>query len=436
MVSLLVAAFAAVAAYYRPWWGVCLLAISIPLDLPVHMGITVYTNELILSGLFLGWLLRTFGERFQAVPWREAVWAAPFFLALGLSGFSSQAWTPVMKQSLRWLEFTGVIGFAAQAVRNEVHLRRVAWTLTAVATGAALWGLVQTAAGPASALNAGRDISMLYAGCLVRAYSLFGHSNQFSGYLVLIIPVTYALLLPARNWKTRLLLGGCLAIQVAALLCTFTRGAWLALLLAAAPLFLIVDFKRSAILLVLALLLASGALALQSKMLNGSKAVMDRMTSLRHPEQEDSVSFRKVCFTTSMRMFREHPWIGFGAGDYDRNIRRFFDSRYYAWEAINKHIHDLYLQILIETGGIGLAAFLLLIGRVLAVMAAGLRRRQSGNEAQILLLAGLLAGTIAFLFHNVTDVVTIYARGIHFSLIAGLGLAVARFLRSDHVADA
>jgi len=432
VIALLAAAGAGYATFRKPWIGVGCLAISIPLEFPVQASlITVYTNEFLIAGIFCGWLLNRLQAR-QALPWRDIAWTLPFLAAVLVSAFSQQAWGLALKQELRWLEFAGVLWFAALAmpeVTLEPSRRRILFVfgvLAAVATAVSIWGLVQTAAGPGAAMNAGRGEAMLVAGRWVRAYSLFGHSNQFAAYLILIMPVTYALLIRASGWKARLLIGAGLALQTGALLCTFTRGAWLALALAWIPVFGIVDWKRTAIIVAGVLALAGTMAVAQPGLLGGSsRAVIERVDSLRHPEREDSVRFRKLCLETGFTMFRAHPLIGFGAGNYDQNIRRYFDSEYYAWEAINKHIHNLYMQIVVETGLLGLAGFLAFLGYVLLQIGAGLRRA-ARDVPERLILAGVLAGLLAFLFHNTTDVLTVYARGIHFSLMAGLGLALAR----------
>jgi O-antigen ligase len=152
--------------------------------------------------------------------------------------------------------------------------------------------------------------------------------------------------------------------------------------------------------------------------------IAQRAVSLQHPGQEDSVHFRQVCLQTALSMFREHPWVGFGAGEYGRNIRRFFDEHYYAWEAINKHIHNLYLQILVETGALGLLGFLAWLAYWVAVPWRRFGTLLPGFHRS--LLAAMLAGVLAFFIHNNFDVLTVFTRGTHAAVMLGLGMAWAR----------
>ncbi|NTV53385.1 MAG: O-antigen ligase family protein, partial [Candidatus Firestonebacteria bacterium] len=245
------------------------------------------------------------------------------------------------------------------------------------------------------------------------------------GYLILILPVTAVEVLNRSPWRARLFPGLSLLVMAAALLLTFSRGAWLGLSLVSLALFVSLVprawlWRGLALGGVVLVLLYAGMRALPGP----GDMVAQRVVSLQHPEQEDSVHFRQVCLQTALKMFREHPYVGFGAGEYRRNIRRFFDEGYYAWEAINKHIHNLYMQILVETGALGLTGFLLWLGYWVGVPGLKFRTLPPGYARS--LLGAVIAGVLAFLIHNNFDVLTVFARGTHAAVLMGLGLALAR----------
>jgi O-antigen ligase len=216
-----------------------------------------------------------------------------------------------------------------------------------------------------------------------------------------------------------------LTSMTVALLLTFSRGAWLGLSLMGVVLYLTIVPRawlwKGLAIGFLGVVLLWGVV----KVVPGPGAlVADRVQSMQRPDQEDSVSFRKVCLQTAWAMTREHPWIGFGAGEYEHNIRKYFDETYYAWIAMNKHIHNLYAQILIESGFLGLVGFgvwlvywLRLPVRGVVVLVPGYTRS---------LLAACLAGSLAFLLHNHFDVLIAYARGVHLAVLLGLGMAWVR----------
>jgi O-antigen ligase len=326
---------------------------------------------------------------------------------------------------LRFAQMALLAAWVAQACVSEQDVRDSLRLLMGVGLVSALLGLVQTALGPQSPLNTGTGLLTLSQGAVLRAYGTFGHPNQLAGYLILILPATAVTCLAPGSWRQRLFPGISLAVMAAALLLTFSRGAWLGLglvgLMLAALLVPRAGWWRALVAGVVVLGLIYAGL----RVLPGpGHLIAQRAVSLQHPGQEDSVHFREVCVATALSMAREHPWVGFGAGEYNRNIRRFFDERYYAWDAINKHIHNLYLQILVETGALGLLGFLFWLGYWVAVPWRRFGILPPGYARS--LLAAVLAGVLAFFIHNNFDVLTVFARGTHAAVLLGLGMAWSR----------
>lgn len=414
---------AGIVTFRQPWWGLALVALCLPFDFPLEVGLTVYTNELILLGLAGGWLVqavRAHAWPSRALPVASA--AGLFILALLLSGLNAHAFPAVAKQTLRWLELVLLIWLAVQAAPDAAAVRRIILVWLGVAVLISMWGVVQFLAGPQAGINEGQALWTLGGGRLMRAYGTFGQPNQFAGYLILIIPLALVLWPETRTWQQRAGLGTGVLILLLALLLTFSRGAWVGMVPAGAGLALLLVRNKKHLLIglvgALALLAVAGSLP---PLKPARQAVLQRVSSLVNPGQDDSLNFRQVCLRTALNMYRRHPVLGFGAGEYDRNIRQVFDESYYAWPAINKHIHNLYLQILIEAGLLGLVGFLLMLGYYVYLLIRGIR--QTAGPSRFLLL-GVLAAAAAFLIHNLFDVLTVYARGMHFGLALGLGLAL------------
>ncbi len=410
----------------RPWWGLVLVALCLPFDFALELGLTVYTNELILLGITGGWLVQAVRTRTwptRSLPVASA--AGLFLLALLLSGLNAHSLPAVAKQVLHWLEMILIIWFAVQAAPDAQAVKRIIFIWLGVAVVISLLGVLQFIAGPQAGMNAGQELWALGQGRLMRAYGTFGQPNQFAGYLILIIPLALVLWPEARNWRQRALLGSGALILLLALVLSFSRGAWVGLAPAVAGLALIMVRNKKHLLIgftaALGLLVLTASLPPLKPL---RQAVLQRVSTVVNPGQDDSLNFRQVCLQTALAMFRQHPVIGFGAGEYDRNIRQYFDETYYAWPAINKHIHSLYLQILIEAGLLGLTGFLLMLGYYLYVLVRAFFRLSPGLSRSLLL--GILASAAAFMIHNIFDVLTVYARGMHFGLALGLGLALAR----------
>jgi putative inorganic carbon (hco3(-)) transporter len=433
LLALGIAVTAAFFAWRKPVFGVSLAIFMLPFDWPVRLGaLTVYSNEWLLLGLCAGWAARwARHQTWQQTRWGDFLWAVPFLGAVLLSGINALAWSSVFKQFLRYAQMVLLAAYTAQAGLTEKEILEQLRLYMVMALVAAGIGIFQSLAGPSAALNAGREAFTLYDGHVMRAYGPIGHPNQLAGYLILILPaavVDIFYVSPGRRRWGSLALA---AVLLAALAMTFSRGAWLGLAVTGLGLFVFlvprVWFWRGLILGGLVMGLGYGGM----KLFPGPGVlVADRLNSMQHPQQEDSVNFRKVCLETAVKMIRVHPWLGYGAGEYQVNIRKYFDEKYYAWSAMNKHIHNLYAQIAMESGLLGLGGFLIWLGYWLWVPGKRLLAFKPGLPRSY--LAASLAGIVAFFLHNHFDVLTIFARGTHAALVMGLAMALA-FLQPEEV---
>ncbi|NTV53514.1 MAG: hypothetical protein HGA76_10965, partial [Candidatus Firestonebacteria bacterium] len=214
-------------AWRKPALSVALVIFMNPFDWPVAVGpLTVYSNELLLTGLFLGWLTQLAWNRgWKKVAWPDLVWALPYTAALLFSSANAAYAPDVFKQTLRFAEMALLAAWVAQACKVERDTLDNLRLLIGMGLISALVGLVQTAQGPQAALHAGQGLLTLYQGAVLRAYGTFGHPNQLAGYLILILPVTAVEVLNRSPWRARLFPGLSLLVMAAALLLTFSRGA-------------------------------------------------------------------------------------------------------------------------------------------------------------------------------------------------------------------
>jgi len=418
---------AGVLTYHRSWVGALCVVLLNPFDFPIELGyITLHLNEVLISAVLGAWLLGILIQRrWRALSWYEVLWAVPFIIGLALSAYNAVYLSSVVKQILRWLELILLAWYVGNVMRPREAIKAVVNALLIVGTLTCILGIVQTLAGPEAGINAGRQWLTLYNNSTMRAYSTFGHSNQFAGYIILLIPLAFVQFMEETLLLFRILIGAATLIMITALVFTFSRGAWVATALMGGVLIYLNVPKK--IILIATLVVAVGLtiyLLNQGPLQKAQRSVVERAVSFKQPAKDDSFNFRIVCAQTACKMFVRHPWIGFGAGEYLVNIRKYFDEKYYAWQAIDTHIHNLYLQILVESGIVGLAGFLLWIGYCLVVQVRGFLRLAAGYDRQ--LLSACIAGAMAFMIHNNFDVVTVFARGIHLAVILGLGLSLAR----------
>jgi O-antigen ligase len=130
-----------------------------------------------------------------------------------------------------------------------------------------------------------------------------------------------------------------------------------------------------------AALLAAGALYLEGSLLGRVAELFDQSVPLTQRFQ------RLVFWQAHWRMFLDHPVAGVGVGGYDA-------ARFAYYTALGQHdtmytAHNIFLQILADSGAIGFLGLLTFCGGFL--ITARRAQRCSGDAATGLLLSGVLA---------------------------------------------
>ena len=209
----------------------------------------------------------------------------------------------------------------------------------------------------------------------------FLNPNFFAEYLLLITPFFLATLLdPSQPVRSRCIHGIGLAIMLFALVFTWTRGAWLGILVA--MLFLLISFSKTSFGILLLSLFPVGALI---PFLPHS--VIHRFLSIGS-FSDSSVRYRLYTWRGVWRMVRAHIW-GIGTGD--TAFHRIYPQYAVSGTESVMHAHQLFLQIWVELGIPGLLLCLFLLCQILFFSAYGLKRFHGKERAFFL---GALCGVI------------------------------------------
>ncbi|HLF50599.1 MAG TPA: O-antigen ligase family protein, partial [Methylomirabilota bacterium] len=113
------------------------------------------------------------------------------------------------------------------------------------------------------------------------------------------------------------------------------------------------------------------------------------------------VTERVYMWRSGLAMWREHPWLGVGPG----GVKREYHA-YALPEAAKKrtgHVHNTPLQILVERGVLGLAAWLWLFGAFYGRAIGLLRRLPPEAARERALVAGSLAAVTGFLVAGLSE---------------------------------
>jgi O-antigen ligase len=180
--------------------------------------------------------------------------------------------------------------------------------------------------------------------------------------MLVLVPIALERVLHERNRGLRLLAGFALAASTMAVVLTYSRGGFLALMVTFLAMFIVYPPRIQ----VMPYLLIIVTVALFFV----PKNYYDRILSLQEVFQAPTVGFRTSDFAirgrasenaAAVAMFRDHPLIGIGLGNYLDLYQAYSRDLGFTPTATERSAHNLYLEVLAETGTIGLVAFLAIV---------------------------------------------------------------------------
>jgi O-antigen ligase len=229
------------------------------------------------------------------------------------------------------------------------------------------------------------------------------------------------------------------ALIGAAILASFSRGAWLGTLGA----LIVITFlagprsRRAATVgaLLLAFFLVAGGASLlpafvqeRFTSLAGDLGGPDVATAFITPENFAIVE-RRAHWEAGLQMFAHNRALGVGLGNFNERYEEFNISPTFILS--QGHAHNYYIHVAAEAGLVGLGAYLLLLATLALAAARALRRTAGGDPlARALVVAGLGVVT-AVAIHNVFENLHVLSMGIQLSAawalfpIAAHGFAAA-----------
>ncbi len=218
----------------------------------------------------------------------------------------------------------------------------------------------------------------------------FGNPNVLAVYLLCTVPLFLSGVSDTTRRRSARLcdfLGFC--VGIGCLVLTWSRGAWLGIM-AATLLFLLSYSRRAAGSLTLCLLPVGCLLPLLPH------SIVNRFTSIGSLA-ESSIRYRLYTWRGVLRMLRRHVW-GIGVGS------EAFDAVYptYAVSGTERvmHTHQLWMQIMTETGIAGLLSFLWLFLLWFLSVAHGMRCLHGEARGEMLGCVSALTGVLVMGFFD------------------------------------
>jgi putative inorganic carbon (HCO3(-)) transporter len=257
------------------------------------------------------------------------------------------------------------------------------------------------AAAAAIVMVIARRPAALYAIAHGRAVGTFILPGELAGYLIVLIPVAYAIGAITKTAWLRGLSFGVLAVSAVALAMTFSRAGWMGC--AAAVAVLVAAQRRNPA--ISAAVIAAGALAIAL------------LFNAHHDPSEDYT--RLSIWPAAIAIIDRFPLLGVGPFDFSRlyAIVRAPDA-----DATAFHAHSLYLTFFAELGLAGAVALAWTIVRFVGELS---RRLRAATPSAALLACAVAAGLAGVAVQGLIDTVSVVIFGLWMPTM-GLALAAAR----------
>ncbi len=415
-----------------PW----LLWVGVGAALPFAAGIKLagplsLLDLMLAAGLGLWFVDGARRKSLQLRATGPAVAAMLYAATLFASSLVATDLPQAAAEVVKWLEFAAVLLLVPQMVRGAAQARWVTVAIIVAASAQAVLGIYQFVfqVGPEWFIILDR---------FMRASGTFSQPNPYAGFLGLALPVALSLALlsvgsalrqPRRMvaWLWAAFYLGATLLLAAALLASWSRGGWIGAA-AGVTVVIVMRSRRAALLFAGVALLVLAALLLGSL----SPAQLPQPVAARVQEvpaffgvgdplnqevNDDNFALieRLAHWVAAQRMFAASPLLGVGPGNY----AAVYDTyRLPRWEEPLGHAHNVYLNVLAETGIIGFAAFVVLWSASIVFV---VRRRAHTRDAWANALAVGILGVLAHLaVHNLVD--NLFVQGMY--ILVALWLAL------------
>lgn len=336
---------------------------------------------------------------------------------------------PVIKETLKWSEVLAVVAATWLFIRTERQALCLAW-------GAISAGVVEALLGCAQYVLATGLLGP--GGANVRVFGTFDQPNPYGGYLNLSLPIALALSIFGRDPRMRWVSGAASVLMLFALYLSDSRGALLGLVGALVILAAVgwrVERRVGAGLLIGAPLVALAWFThIIPRRIEDKLLAQFRVNDVSLTAQLNDANFstieRLAHWVAGIRMFRAHPLLGVGAGNYGAAYQTY---KVPGWDESLTHAHNYYINAAAETGALGLLALLAVIGAAIWVAWSATRAtdwRRGGRGALAganarALAIGCAAVVVALCIHNLTDDLFVHAMELQLALVLGLLLRLA-----------
>lgn len=286
-------------------------------------------------------------------------------------------------EAMLWLTYLCCAITAANAVRRERNLVGLAIAISIFGAFLAIFAVVQSFIRPGT----------LYGVIIPRypngVYGPYVSHTHYAGLMEMLVPFPLMLAATRRYAGPRriyLIFAGLL--MAASVVASGSRGG---VIVIAAELFVafLFDSRRSVRARVVTASAIFAAVAIASVLFVTTSALDHLRYAVQHPGSDLSIETRVTVYRDALHMIPAHPWLGWGLGSFP-TVFPTYRTRYDG--TFMNAAHNDYLQLLVETGVLGLG---MLVWLIVIVYRSGLRWAPDWKErpAAAVSIAGLIGIT-------------------------------------------
>ena len=229
------------------------------------------------------------------------------------------------------------------AVRSSSDLKRLVAGSSVCVLVSGLYGIYQRIQGVE--VNESYVDMKLNAGMPGRVYSFFDNPNTFAEVLIMLLPLTLALILCAKNLLVKLAAAGTFLVGGAALAMTYSRASWVGF--ACAMVVMVFLWKPKLIPAFIVLCVAAIPFI--------PTTIWNRILTIGNPNDTSTAS-RLPLYQAAIAVIKTSPVSGGGLGT--AATQKFIkDMNLYHAKAPFVHAHNFFLQVWIEAGLLGFVGF-------------------------------------------------------------------------------
>jgi O-antigen ligase len=352
------------------------LALALWIPLPFLEGFAIFNAAGKAMGLVLavGWLAAIAAGRVRTPGLARHRRLVEALAVLNVWLTLSLIWAPNLQRGLdvwQWWAVAILFMVVATVVHGKRALRLVLWAVVAGAMSAVV----------ASFLS-GNLSSEAVTAVNERLGQASGDPNLLAGGLLPALVIAGALFATTRSALARGGLVIAASVMVAGLVATQSRGAFVTGI--ATLLLALVVFRRRRIGVLVGAAVATCLIAVFAVLFPGA---LERMTNL-----DESGSGRAELWEVGFRVYDERPLTGVGVNNFGivagRHVREAGAlDRVDLIENDRRLLHNVYLQVLVENGAIGLGLLVIVLGGCMLAAGAAARRFDAAGDRTLGVLA-------------------------------------------------